>query len=108
MLSMSFVLLQKETGIPASVWRYYLLSVRPENSDSNFDWDDLAMKANNELNNNVGNFVNRVFKFIATKFNGQVPELGKIGKNDFEFIGYFANFLQISNFKNLSKSRKSK
>ncbi|KAJ6609266.1 tRNA synthetases class I (M)-domain-containing protein [Mycena sp. CBHHK59/15] len=28
----------KETGIPASVWRYYLLSSRPENADSTFSW----------------------------------------------------------------------
>jgi hypothetical protein len=30
----------KETGIPASVWRYYLLSTRPETADANFSWDD--------------------------------------------------------------------
>ncbi|KDQ18369.1 hypothetical protein BOTBODRAFT_185016 [Botryobasidium botryosum FD-172 SS1] len=26
----------KQTGIPTSVWRYYLLPTRPENSDSTF------------------------------------------------------------------------
>ena len=30
----------KETGIPASVWRYYLLSTRPETSDAMFSWAD--------------------------------------------------------------------
>jgi methionyl-tRNA synthetase len=30
----------KETGIPASVWRYYLLSTRPETADAMFSWDD--------------------------------------------------------------------
>jgi methionyl-tRNA synthetase len=30
----------KETGIPASVWRYYLLSTRPETADSMFSWAD--------------------------------------------------------------------
>lgn len=30
----------KETGIPASVWRYYLLSTRPESADAMFSWAD--------------------------------------------------------------------
>ncbi len=30
----------KETGIPSSVWRYYLLSTRPETADSMFSWSD--------------------------------------------------------------------
>ena len=30
----------KETGIPPSVWRYYLLSTRPETADATFSWDD--------------------------------------------------------------------
>jgi hypothetical protein len=34
----------KETGIPASVWRYYLLSIRPETSDAMFSWDDFVSK----------------------------------------------------------------
>lgn len=31
----------KETGIPVDVWRYYLLSNRPEQSDTDFKWTDL-------------------------------------------------------------------
>lgn len=30
----------KDTGIPSSVWRYYLLSTRPETADSMFSWND--------------------------------------------------------------------
>lgn len=30
----------KETGIPASVWRYYLLATRPESADAMFSWAD--------------------------------------------------------------------
>lgn len=33
--------------------------MRPENQDSNFNWEDLASKNNNELLNNLENFVNR-------------------------------------------------
>ena len=30
----------KETGIPASVWRYYLISSRPETADAMFSWPE--------------------------------------------------------------------
>nr|ASF90248.1 hypothetical protein SPAR05587 [Bartheletia paradoxa] len=55
----------KDTGIAPSVWRYYLLSNRPEVSDSVFTWSDFVAKNNGELLNNLGNMVNRVLKFIA-------------------------------------------
>lgn len=49
----------QNTGISSSVWRFYLLYVRPESQDSSFSWSDLATKNNSELLNNLGNFVNR-------------------------------------------------
>ena len=30
----------RETGIPPSVWRYYLISTRPETADAMFSWAD--------------------------------------------------------------------
>ena len=53
----------QETGIPADVWRFYLLYVRPESQDSTFSWTDLMTKNNNELLNNIGNFANRFDSF---------------------------------------------
>ena len=35
----------KETGIPASVWRYYLISTRPETQDAMFSWSDCVSSA---------------------------------------------------------------
>lgn len=32
----------QETGVPASVWRYYLLANRPESGDSMFSWSDFV------------------------------------------------------------------
>ncbi|XP_073103734.1 probable methionine--tRNA ligase isoform X2 [Elaeis guineensis] len=55
----------KDTKIPAEVWRYYLLTNRPEASDTLFMWADLQAKLNSELLNNLGNFINRVLSFIA-------------------------------------------
>ncbi|KAG8753964.1 hypothetical protein FRC11_006932 [Ceratobasidium sp. 423] len=66
----------KETGIPPSVWRYYLLASRPETSDSVFSWTDFIAGNNNVLLKNFGNFVNRVIKFLTDQFKGVVPESG--------------------------------
>ncbi|CAH1419255.1 unnamed protein product [Lactuca virosa] len=55
----------KEANIPVEVWRYDLLTNRPEVSDTLFTWADLKAKLNSELLNNLGNFINRVLSFIA-------------------------------------------
>ncbi|XP_066440525.1 methionine--tRNA ligase, cytoplasmic isoform X1 [Eleutherodactylus coqui] len=65
----------KDTGIPADIWRFYLLYVRPEGQDSAFSWSDLMLKNNSELLNNLGNFVNRAGMFVQKFFNGYVPQM---------------------------------
>ncbi|XP_056684804.1 methionine--tRNA ligase, cytoplasmic-like [Spinacia oleracea] len=55
----------KKTNIPVEVWRYYLISVRPETTDSTFSWEHLQAKLNSELADNLGNFINRVLTFVA-------------------------------------------
>jgi len=75
----------KSTGIPAEVWRYYLLANRPEVSDSSFSWDDLMTKTNGELLANLGNFVNRVLSFCKKEFAGKVP-VAKPNQDDEKFI----------------------
>jgi methionyl-tRNA synthetase len=62
------------TGIPSSVFRYYLLSSRPESSDSQFLWREFITKNNTELLNNLGNLVNRIIKFLNAKYKGIVPD----------------------------------
>ncbi|KAK4996539.1 methionine--tRNA ligase mes1 [Elasticomyces elasticus] len=65
----------KDTGVHPDVWRYYLLSKRPESGDSEFKWDDFIAANNSELLSNLGNFVNRVIKFVnGTNFDSKVPE----------------------------------
>ncbi|KAL7423072.1 methionine--tRNA ligase mes1 [Cryptotrichosporon argae] len=63
----------EETGQPASVWRYYLISQRPESADTAFLWSSFIAAVNNELLSNLGNFVNRAIKFINAKFDSVVP-----------------------------------
>ncbi|XP_019851279.1 PREDICTED: methionine--tRNA ligase, cytoplasmic-like isoform X2 [Amphimedon queenslandica] len=62
-----------ETGIPADIYRFYLLYVRPESQDSAFSWSDFVMKNNSELLNNLGNFVNRTLSFIKSSFDSCIP-----------------------------------
>ncbi|KAE8364940.1 tRNA synthetases class I (M)-domain-containing protein [Aspergillus caelatus] len=65
----------KKTGIPADVWRYYLLSHRPETGDSEFNWDLFISSNNNILLKNLGNFVSRVVKFVNSKnYDNIVPD----------------------------------
>ncbi|KAH7431189.1 hypothetical protein KP509_08G035400 [Ceratopteris richardii] len=69
----------KDTKIPVEVWRYYLLTNRPEVSDTQFLWADLQAKQNNELLKNLGNFVHRTLSFLAKPsgegYGGIIPEV---------------------------------
>ncbi|KAK0404367.1 hypothetical protein QR680_017425 [Steinernema hermaphroditum] len=75
----------QSTGIPADVWRFYLLYVRPENQDTAFSWDDFTLKVNSELLNNVGNFCNRALSFLDKQFGGVIPEIN-LDHKDIEFL----------------------
>lgn len=74
----------QDTGISPSVWRFYLASNRPESQDSQFSWDDFVTCNNNELLPKLGNFVNRLVKFVSAKQNGVIP------KYDASFVEYDA------------------
>ncbi|RYP51761.1 hypothetical protein DL768_002984 [Monosporascus sp. mg162] len=64
----------KDTGIDADIWRYYLLSKRPETSDSEFKWQEFVDANNNELLKNLGNLNQRVVKFCGAKMDSKVPD----------------------------------
>lgn len=64
----------KETGIPPDVWRYFLISNRPETGDSQFTWKAFIAGNNSELLANLGNLVNRVVKFVGATYEGVLPE----------------------------------
>jgi methionyl-tRNA synthetase len=74
------------TGLPSEVWRYYLLINRPEQQDTVFLWNDFLAKNNSELLANLGNFSNRLLKFLAgAAFNGKVPA-AEPGGDDQKFL----------------------
>lgn len=64
----------QDTGIPPSVWRYYLLANRPETGDTQFEWKAFIAANNSELLANLGNFVNRLIKFVNAKLGGVIPQ----------------------------------
>ena len=72
----------KDTGIPADVWRYYLLKIRPETGDTQFEWRHFIDLNNGELLAKLGNFVNRVIKLVNSKiYNSVIPDYTKLYKD---------------------------
>jgi len=65
--------------LPADYWRWWLLSHAPENSDSEFTWENFQASVNKDLADVLGNFVSRVTKFCRSKFGEIVPEGGAYG-----------------------------
>ena len=64
----------RDTGVAPSVWRYYLLSSRPETADTQFEWRTFIAKNNSELLANLGNFVNRLIKLVNAKYDSTLPD----------------------------------
>lgn len=66
--------------LPADYWRWWLLSHTPENSDSEFTWENFQQSTNKDLADVLGNFVSRVTKFCRSKFSEAVPAGGTFGE----------------------------
>lgn len=54
--------------------RYYLTKNMPEQRDSEFTWKGFQEANDNELVNNLANFINRVFVLTHKFYDGVVPE----------------------------------
>ncbi len=72
--------------LPADYWRWWLLSHVPENSDSEFTWENFQASVNKDLADVLGNFVSRVTKFCRSKFGETVPEGGDWGDREQQLI----------------------
>ncbi len=66
--------------------RYYLCSIMPETRDSEFKWKEFQERVNQELINNLGNFVNRTLKFLDRYNEGKIPKPGKLSEKDKEML----------------------
>ena len=90
--------------------RYYLSSIMPESSDSDFTWDSFFDSNNNELVATFGNLVNRIQSLIKNNFDNIIPDFETIDdvdngmisaiKNSFDSAG---NFLEKRQFRNSLK-----
>jgi len=63
--------------------RYHLIKNMPEQKDSEFTWKGYQESVNNELVNNLANFVNRVVVLSNKYYEGVVPEFDE----NQDFIG---------------------
>lgn len=69
---------------PADYWRYWLVANAPESDDTNFSFESFAAVINKDLNDVLGNFINRVLKMTEKNFGPVVPPMGPIGENEKE------------------------
>ncbi|MBQ7413683.1 MAG: methionine--tRNA ligase [Alphaproteobacteria bacterium] len=69
---------------PADYWRYWLIANAPESDDTNFSFDHFAAVVNKDLNDVLGNFINRVLKMTEKNFGAVVPPMGQPTTNEME------------------------
>jgi len=67
-------------------WRYALIRMRPEDKDTNFRWVEFVRFVNNELNDHIGNYINRTLNLIYRFFNAQVPKISTLDDEDREML----------------------
>jgi methionyl-tRNA synthetase len=72
--------------LPSDYWRWYLMANAPESADAAFTFEGLQAAVNSDLANVLGNFVNRITKFAGAKFDGVVPNGGKVGPVEMELL----------------------
>ena len=66
--------------------RYYLASIMPETSDSDFTWEGFFAANNNVLVATLGNFVHRTLTITTRNFDGRVPDPGELAQQDQEAL----------------------
>ena len=74
------------------VLRYVLCSILPEQKDADFTWADFKAKNDNELVNNLGNFIHRALVLTNKYWDGIIPAKGDLTTIDEEVIKKFKDF----------------
>lgn len=74
-------------------WRFILIRLRPEERDTSFTWREALRIINTELNDDIGNYANRVLSMIKRYFKGEIPGIiaTKINDEDKRFIEEIRN-----------------
>lgn len=60
--------------LPADRWRWWLTANAPETADADFSFARFATDVDHDLADTFGNFAHRVFSFVASRYNGVVPD----------------------------------
>jgi len=66
--------------LPSDLWRWYLMANAPETADAPFTLEHFQQTVNADLANVFGNFVNRITRFAAARFDSKVPVEGAPGE----------------------------
>jgi methionyl-tRNA synthetase len=92
--------------LPPDYWRYALMSMAPETSDSAFTWELLQAKVNSDLADNFGNFVNRTLKLAVTNYGQTIPEGEPPGERERQLqeecvktVGLYIGFMRDMEFR---------
>lgn len=67
---------------PADYWRYWLMANAPESDDSSFTFEQFSGTINKDLNDVLGNFINRVLKMTTNTFGAVVPPMGPLTEDE--------------------------
>ncbi len=70
----------------ADTVRYYLSATAPEGRDTDFTFEELIRRNNDELVATYGNAVHRTLSFLQSKFGGVVPQPGHLREADREIL----------------------
>ncbi len=70
----------------ADTLRYYLSATAPEGRDTDFTYEEMIRRNNDELVATYGNAVHRTLTFLQSKFGGVVPEQGTLREADREIL----------------------
>src|SRR5690606_22524055 len=62
--------------------RYALTTMMPETADSDWSWREFQSRINDDLADNLGNFVARTLRFATRFLGGTIPALGPLRPQD--------------------------
>ena len=72
--------------LPADRWRWWLTAHAPEGADTDFCFARFAADVDHDLADIFGNFAQRVLSFVASRYDGIVPEGGAPGPEEARLI----------------------
>ena len=71
---------------PVDALRYALCSMMPETADSEWTWNEFKSRVNDDLADNLGNFVTRTMRFLEKFFDSVIPAAPKLRAQDEELL----------------------